>query len=334
MKQYHRVSVHALGLLALCVHAVASSAPGGLPAHLFLGDTLVECVFRGGQFTEGPAVAPDGSVYFSDLTFVTDTPPYRGHIWRYDPVSGTCTVFRSPSNMSNGLEFDTAGRLLATEGDETGARRIVRTDMTTGMSEIVTASYGGKAYNSPNDLVLDVKGGIYFTDPRYGNTGNVEQPVRGVYRIDADGAVTLLIPDISMPNGLAIAPDGRTLYVGCNDEGDDTTLPPRAKWMAVFAYDLTPSGSVVRGRKIIDFDDTGGPDGMSVDGNGDLYIAVRDEQHPGIGVYDPRGHAKGYIGLPEVPSNVVFDHTSHHHRLYVTAGGSLYRITLPVADPR
>jgi gluconolactonase len=109
--------------LALCPELAAQIVPNG---------PKVEKVFDGGAFLEGPAAAPDGSIYFSDITNPATTGMQVGHIWRYDPKSGTTSIFRSPSGQSNGLEFDAAGNLVAAEGGNAGGRRITCTDMSTG----------------------------------------------------------------------------------------------------------------------------------------------------------------------------------------------------------
>ena len=126
-------------------------------------DSEFEEVFSDAHFTEGPTVAPDGKVYFSDITFTHQTDMQAGHIMRYNPDTGKTTVFRSPSGMSNGMKFDVQGRLVIAEGADFGGRRITRTDMKTGKSDIIAGLYEGKPFNSPNDLTIDEQGRIYFT---------------------------------------------------------------------------------------------------------------------------------------------------------------------------
>ena len=184
-------------------------------------------LFNDAHFTEGPTVAPDGTVYFSDITFTYETDMQAGHIMRYNPETGETTVFRSPSGMSNGMEFDAQGRLVIAEGADFGGRRITRTDMETGKSEIIAGLYNGKPFNSPNDLTIDEQGRIYFTDPRYAGHEPVEQPIFGVYRIDPDGSVHLVVTDGGKPNGVAVSPDQKTLYVISHDNGAMGNLPMR-----------------------------------------------------------------------------------------------------------
>src|SRR5205809_3381141 len=136
-------------------------------------DAKLEKLFDGGLvLTEGVAVAPDGMVYFSDITFThvsreAKAPIEAGHIWKLDPKTGKATVFRSPSGMSNGLKFDADGNLLAAEGADYGGRRVTRTDMKTGKAYIIAGKFEDRPFNSPNDISIDEKGRIYFSDPRY-----------------------------------------------------------------------------------------------------------------------------------------------------------------------
>ena len=182
-------------------------------------DAELKELFNGAHFTEGATVAPDGMVYFSDITFTDQTDMQAGHIWKHNPEAGETTVFRSPSGMSNGMEFDAQGRLVVAEGADFGGRRITRTDMETGKSEIIAGLYNGRPFNSPNDLTIDEQGRIYFTDPRYAGHEPVEQPVFGVYRIDPDGSIHLVVTDGGKPNGVAVSPDQQTLYVISHDNG-------------------------------------------------------------------------------------------------------------------
>ncbi len=290
----------------------------------------LELLFDGGFFTEGPAQAPDGSVYFSDITFVKASGNQAGHIWRWDPRTKAALVFRSPSGMSNGIVFDAQGRMVVAEGAGFGGRRITRTDMQTGKSVIVAGLFNGRPFNSPNDLVLDARGRIYFTDPRYSGYEPIEQPVQGVYRIDLDGSVSLVVADAGKPNGIAVSPDQATLYVAAHDDGAFGELPretPAAPGrMALLAYDLAPDGSAKFRRAVVDFSPAG-PDGIAVDRNGNIYCAVQGDRQ-GIHVYSPAGKELAYIPTPESPTNVKFGRSGgpDAQTLFITAGKSLYRI--------
>ena len=247
-------------------------------------DAELKELFNGAYFTEGATVAPDGMVYFSDITFTDQTDMQAGHIWKHNPETGETTVFRSPSGMSNGMEFDAQGRLVVAEGADFGGRRITRTDMETGKSEIIAGLYNGKPFNSPNDLVIDEQGRIYFTDPRYAGHEPVEQPVFGVYRIDPDGSIHLVVTDGGKPNGVAVSPDQQTLYVISHDNGAMGSFPDevplRKGRMALLAYDLSPEGTATFRKTLVDYAPQDGPDGMVVDAEGNLWVAVRDETRP------------------------------------------------------
>ena len=297
---------------------------------ILLADSNLEDVYNDAHFTEGPTVALDGTVYFSDITFTHQSDMQAGHIMRYDPTSGETSVFRSPSGMSNGMKFDAHGRLVIAEGADFAGRRITRTDMRTGKSDIIAGLYEGKPFNSPNDLTIDEQGRVYFTDPRYVGHEPVEQPVMGVYRIDTDGSVHLVVADSGKPNGIAISPDQKTLYIGSNDSGSLREMPddfPTCMGrMALLAYDLSSDGTATYRETLVDYYPEHGPDGFEVDVEGNLYVAVRDETRFGICVYAPDGTELAYIKTPELPTNVAFGRGDSSKMLYITAGGSLLRI--------
>ena len=293
-------------------------------------DSELEEVFSDAHFTEGPTVAPDGTVYFSDITFTHQADMQAGHIMRYDPKTGETTVFRSPSGMSNGMKFDAQGRLVVAEGADFGGRRITRTDLETGKSDIIAGLYEGKPFNSPNDLTIDEQGRIYFTDPRYVGHEPVDQPVMGVYRIDTDGSVHLVVADSGKPNGIAVSLDQKTLYIGSNDSGSFKEMPDELPTcmgrMALLAYALASDGTATFREMLVDYAPEHGPDGFEVDVEGNLYVAVRDTTRFGICVYAPDGKELAYIKTPELPTNVAFGRGEASKMLYITAGGSLLRI--------
>jgi gluconolactonase len=140
--------------------AVACVSPAFAGEPIVPPDAKLEKLFEGIMLTEGVAVAPDGTVYFSDITLshaskVENNAFHAGHIWKFDPKSKETTIFRSPSGMSNGIKFDAAGRMLAALGADFGGRSVVRTDMKTGMSYIIAGLFEGKKFNSPNDITID-----------------------------------------------------------------------------------------------------------------------------------------------------------------------------------
>ncbi len=310
-------------------------------------DTKLEHLFESRVLTEGAAVAPDGSVYFSEITFShvardENGAIEAGHIWRFDPTTGKTAIFRSPSGMSNGIKFDAAGNMIVAEGADYGGRRVTRTDLKTGKTHIIAGLFEGRPFNSPNDITIDEKGRIYFSDPRYLGHEPIDQPVVGVYRIDKDGSIERIITDAGKANGVCISPDQKSLYVVSNDNGgtaidrltkpetaqaDKVTIPLRKGLMALLAYDLAPDGTAKFRKTLVDYAPFDGPDGLVCDKDGNLYVAVRAENRPGICVYSPEGKELAYIKT-EIPTNVGFGRGKDAKLLYITAGKSLYRIRL------
>lgn len=310
-------------------------------------DAKVEKLFETKVLTEGVCVAPDGMVYFSEITFSHVARDDKGaieagHIWKFDPSTGKTSIFRSPSGMSNGIKFDAQGNMIVAEGADYGGRRITRTDMKTGKSYIIAGMFEGRPLNSPNDITIDEKGRIYFSDPRYLGHEPIDQSIQSVYRLDTDGTLHRIITDAGKPNGVAISPDQKTLYVVSNDNGstaierlkrgsakqsDKVETPLRKGYMALMAYDLKPDGSAEYRKTLVDYAPYDGPDGLITDADGNLYVAVRAENRPGIYVYSPDGKELDYIKT-EVPTNVGFGRGKDSKTLYITAGASLYRVRI------
>jgi gluconolactonase len=276
--------------------------PGGLLAP----GARLEKLWGEGEFTEGGALAGDGALLFSDI---------GNRIMRYDANTGALTVFRSPSGRANGLIFDPKGRLVAAEGANTGGGRRVSVTETDGTVRTLADGYKGKRFNSPNDVAVDAKGRVYVSDPRYVGSEPRELDFEAVFRIDPDGTVTPLETTAKKPNGVAVSPDGKTLYVADNG-------PARR---ALLALDLGDDGSVSRPRVLHDFGRNRGIDGMTVTVDGRVVAAAGSGAAAGVYVFRPDGTLTGVIPVPESPTNVEFggpDRTT----LYVTAGKSLYRI--------
>jgi gluconolactonase len=224
-----RIAAVVIMLVALAgsAHAVDPGfpAPMGDPKFVPPGAKL-DRIFDGGcVLTEGVAVGLDGMVYFSDITFTSlcKDPSGKflqaGNIWKHNPKTGETTVFRSPSGMSNGLKFDREGNMVAALGADYGGRMLIRTDMKTGKSYILTGLFEGKPYNALNDLTIDEKGRIYFTDPRYLGHEPIMAAGFAAYRLDPDGTVTRVATDCGKCNGILISPDQKTMYIISNDNG-------------------------------------------------------------------------------------------------------------------
>lgn len=301
----------------------------------------VEKLFTGVMLTEGVAVAPDGLVYFSDITFSHQTVQddgsfHAGHIWVFNPETKRTKIFRSPSGMSNGIKFDAHGRMLVCEGADYGGRRVTRTDMKTGQAFVIAGMFDHRPFNAPNDVTLDEKGRIYFSDPRYLGHEPIEQPVMGVYRIDNDLTIHRIITDAGKPNGVCVSPDQKSLYVVCHDNGATAPLPPikgneeptpKKGHMQLMAYDLHDDGTATYRKTLVDYYPQDGPDGLCCDAKGNIYVAERDVDKPGIGVYSPTGKQLAFIPT-ELPTNVGFARGKDANLLYITAGSSLFRIRL------
>jgi gluconolactonase len=294
-----------------------------------------------GGLTEGPACAPDGSIYFSDIPFGAD----KGMILRFDPKSGKTTVFTDDSGKSNGLKFDAQGYLIACEGSDGGGRRVSRWNVQTKERTTVADRFQGKRFNAPNDLAIDAKGRIYFSDPRYLGDEPRELEHRAVYRIDKDGTVVEITHDVEKPNGVALSPDFKTLYLVEHNNGTDKidpdAPPPKKGAMKVYAFPLGPDGLVAGPRRtLIDFGEENGGDGLTVDREGNIYIAARSLKRPGVLVLDPAGKEVAFIPTGPsqpgaknpvgIPSNVCFGRGADSKVLYVTVDVSLYRIGLKV----
>jgi gluconolactonase len=334
MVRLSRAAALAFGLFSFFVQGFAQPS-SFQPGPIFPADARLESVFSGGFFLEGPAVAADGTVYFSDITITAQTGGQAGHVWRFDPRTGSTAIFRSPSGMNNGNRFDADGSLVSALGADFGCRCVIRTDMTTGKSSILAGLFNGRALNSPNDLVIDQQRRIYFTDPRYYGHESVEQPIAAVYRIDPGGAIQLLIADAGKPNGITISPDQRTLYV--SSIGPPATapmagnLPAAMNWNAVFAYPLGPDGSVGARRTVVDYwGRRTGIDGMAVDVEGNLYAARVSAvpQDRGIVVFSPSGQELAFVPMADNPTNVAFGRGVERRTLYVTARANLLRVRI------
>ncbi|MBI2823208.1 MAG: SMP-30/gluconolactonase/LRE family protein [Planctomycetia bacterium] len=294
-----------------------------------------------GGLTEGPAVAPDGSIYFTDIPLGPD----KGMILRFDPATRKTSVFTADSGMANGLMFDARGRLVACEGSDTGGRCVSLWDVRTGKRTVLSDRYEGKRFNAPNDVTIDERGRIYFTDPRYLGDEKRELEHRAVYRIDPDGRIAEFTHEVEKPNGIAVSPDQRTLYVADHNNGTDKIDPdgpkPKKGAMTIYAFPLAADGGVAGPRRtVIDFGAEDGCDGMTVDVKGNLYLTARGTSRPGVLVLDPSGKELAYIATgpsqPGVdkpvglPSNCDFGIGPEIRTLYVTVDKSLYRIGLKI----
>jgi gluconolactonase len=308
--------------LLLCL---AMSFGLGMPA--VAGAQTVTRAAEVPALTEGPTVDRDGNVYFTELR--------SQRIYKLDPA-GELTVYREHSHAANGMVIDPQGRLIVCEGAADGQPpRVTRTDLKTGAIEVLADNYQGMPLKGTNDVTIDAKGRVYFTDP----------PASSLYRIDAPGQVARVLgpPDIERPNGLQISPDDKTLYV---IESGPAPSGPRM----IRAFDLLPDGTARNGRIHFNFPGRSA-DGMSVDVQGNLYVSAglnylappgalpaarvwtADALKTKAGVYviSPAGKLLKFIPIPEdVITNNAFGGPDMK-TLYVTSGRTVFKIRTEIA---
>lgn len=267
----------------------------------------VELVKEGFVFTEGPLPTVDGGLLFSDLR--------ASRIYRLDLI-GEITLYRGETSMTNGLAYMPRGELIAAE---TGAKRISITARDGSVREL-TRGDGRKPLGAVNDLIADSRGGVYFTDPNAWPAVPGLKPA--VYYLPPGEKLARIVDEaIVRPNGIALAPDGRTLYV------DDTIGD------SVFAFDVRADGGLANKRALIRLRDLkkgqeSGADGMAVDREGRLFVTTMT----GVQMFDRDGAYLGTIPVPRRPSNVAFSGPGKG-TLYITAGPALYRVRMLTRGP-
>lgn len=260
----------------------------------------------------------EGPVWFADLNCLlfSDIPNQR--MLRCSP-GGDVSVFREPSNFTNGNTRDRQGRLISCEH---GTRRVTRTEVD-GSITVLADSFEGKRLNSPNDVVVRSDGSVWFTDPTYGILSDYEgyraepeQPTRNVYRLDpASGALSLVVDDFRQPNGLAFSPDETMLYVADSARSHDETAPSHIR-----VFDVKDGSRLVNGRVFCDLDN-GIPDGLRTDAAGNVWTSAGD----GVHCFAPDGTLLGKILVPQTVANLTFG-GPRRNRLYITATRSLYAV--------
>lgn len=266
-----------------------------------------ENVASGFQFLEGPAWSPREAVlYFSDIP--------KNQIYRFNPaVAGgqrpaTPAVFRAGSGGANGNAFDAKGNLYTCEGRN---RRVTRTD-TKGKVEVLAEQWQGKKLNAPNDIVVRHDGHVYFTDPAFGSQADTrELDFYGVFHVTPKGELSVLAKPEGRPNGITLAPDGKTLYVADSDNH------------RILAYALERNGEAA-GERVAVQDIEGVPDGLRTDVNGNLYVAARH-----LLVFDAAGKPVARFQFSDKPSNCAFGGPGLD-TLFITSRGGLYKMQLNV----
>jgi gluconolactonase len=310
--------------LLIAIAIVVATADLRAEAQLLPSGASVTRLVTGYGFTEGPLYDGAGGVYFSDMN--------AAHIVRYDIASGTAQIVDPSSGTSNGLIMDPAGHVISADRDRQQVSRRSLTDI--GMVETVLAdNWMGADLNGPNDLVMDAVGGLYFTDPDYENRHATPE---AVYYLDPAGTLSRLLtystststrrPINKRPNGIALSPDGSTLYVA-------------VEWnFRIMAYDVGSGGTISNERLFArtDVNANGtplsgifnGPDGLVVDVAGNVYSAVQNA----VFAWSPSGERLFDLSVPQNPTNVTIG-GPEGRTLFITAATSLYGIELNVPSP-
>lgn len=292
-------------------------------------NATIEVIGRNYTWSEGPVwIAATHTLLFSDV------PENKIYTWNQSdtpllylmPSGYTDTAVRNGENGSNGLTLDRQGRLLLCQsGNRHVAKMNTPLDAPKPDFTLLATDYNGKKFNSPNDLVENSKGEIYFTDPIYGlpdgeNDSTRELTFEGVFKISTAGKTTLLIDSIPRPNGVALSLDEKILYVGSSDA-------EKPKW---FAYNLDVNGNILSGGVLLDAAPLNekatvkqGPDGMKIDKYGNIFSAGPD----GINIISPGGKRLGLIKIyTRRVSNCAFNETKDV--LYITADDLVLKVTL------
>jgi len=259
----------------------------------------VERLAQGLTYTEGPAWSKDGYLIFSD------TP--AGKLWRWNP-GRPVEVFREDAHGPSGNAFDAEGRLYTCE---THSRRVTRTDKK-GAIEVLAERWEGKRLNAPNDLAVSRGGHVYFTDPAFGSQSDSRDlDFYGVYHVPPKGPMKLVARPTGRPNGIALSPNGKLLYVVNSDERN------------LRAYDIDRSGDPANERILIP-KIPGIPGGMAVDERGSLYVAAS-----GIQIYSPEGQLLHTIPIKSRVSNCTFGEPDGK-TLIVTSESFVFRMRMDV----
>jgi gluconolactonase len=311
----HRLSLltSLCGLLGVPSWAWAQILPPGATPTLLAGPY---------NFTEGPVYDGAGGVYFTNLLFGNQATRNMSDIIRYDIASGMAQVVDPNSGGSNGLFLDHGGQVISADQGTGQISRRSAADVSV-VEEVLADEWNSLGFNSPNDLVIDANGGIYFTDPNY---NGVNAQTEAVYYLNSQGTLQQIITGFNRPNGIILSPGGGTLYLAVEAE------------KRIMAYDIGLDGLPINERQFArtDVSINGtplnvpfGPDGMTIDAAGNVYAAV----HNAVFAWNPAGERLFDLPVSRNPQNVAFG-SDDGRTLFITAGNSLYGIELNVPSPQ
>jgi gluconolactonase len=274
--------------------------------------TKVQVIKEGFQGTEGPIALPDGSLIFTETN--------ANRITRIDKDNNV-SAFLENTNGSNGLAFDSKGRLISVQ--TTPGQTKIGVIYPKGSEAVLTDSFEGKPFGRPNDLVVDKKGGVYFTDPgpnaQPGTTPPSPPLPPAVYYVPAGGRAMKVADGIERPNGVQLSRDEKTLFVN-NTSGE-----------YLLAFDIQPDGSVKNRRNFAKYEGatrsgsgvSSGADGLALDSQGRVYVAAST----GVQVFNAQGQHLGTIPLSRAPQNLAFAGAGKK-TLYVVGRGAAYKIAM------
>ncbi len=275
-----------------------------------IGHARVERLWTGARWSEGPAWFAAGRyLLFSDIP--------NNRMMRYDDCDGSVSVFRSPSNNTNGNTTDAQGRLVSCEHL---SRRVTRTEHD-GSVTVIADKFQGKRLNSPNDVVVKSDGSIWFTDPSYGilvdyEGGKAASEIGAchVYRVDSSGEITIVGNDFDKPNGLAFSRDEKSLYIV------DSGSPKNIRTFAV-----SPDGKSLGASNLFAASTNGIFDGLRVDQDGRIWTSAGD----GVHCFLPDGKLIGKIRIPEIVGNLCFG-GAKRNRMFICGTTSIYSTYLAI----
>lgn len=277
---------------------------------------ILEKVTVGYTFdTAGSPLYMNGKLYFTNNNF--DSPGLLSRTFRMDQ-NGNVDTLTTGNNVTTTLRASNKGTIYACQ---MLGHRVVELNTEGEVVKIVASEFNGQRIDGPNDLVADANGGLYFSDSQFIAGREKMQPGPAVYYVSSEGELIKVIDDVEFPNGLALSPDGQTLYVA-DTQGSH-----------ILAYDVNEEGGLSNGRNFAEVElaegsEISGADGMTTDNQGNLYVATT--QGLGVQVFTPKGRHIGNITVPSVSNNVSFGGESGN-LLYISAQDGIYRIGLNVA---